>query len=75
MARPHNPRGNTSPRRYTGGRPRTTLRVRIDKESMRTLRLLANASGTTPEERAAVLLTNAIEQAWRSYDAKILQCD
>jgi predicted HicB family RNase H-like nuclease len=75
MARPKHPRGNTSPRRYTGGRPRTTLRVRIDKESMRTLRLLANASGTSIEERAAVLLTNAIEQAWQAYDEEIQRVD
>ncbi len=32
MAKPKDPKGNTSPRRYTGGRPPTKIELHIRKD-------------------------------------------
>lgn len=71
MARPKNPRGNTSPRRYAGGRPPTKIDLQIRKDALRTLKILAAAAGMEPEAWAAAALTNAVDEAWRAYDAEI----
>lgn len=59
--------GNTTPRRYTGGRPRGKIEIEIGSEAYKRLRVLAAAQSVTVEALAAAWLLNKIEQEWAEY--------
>lgn len=50
------------------GRPAGGVSVALSADELQTLRILAGLAEQSIEERAAVLLKNAIAQAWREYD-------
>lgn len=59
--------GNTTPRRYTGGRPPKKLEAEIGSEAYKRLRTLANAQSVTAEALAANWLLIKLEAEWEEY--------
>jgi hypothetical protein len=60
-------------KRPGAGRPRLQVSCGISADDLRTLRTLALAAGVSVEDKARVLLANAITEEWRRYDESITQ--
>jgi hypothetical protein len=56
-----------------GGRPRLQVSCAIIADDLKTLKALALAAGVSIEDKARVLLANAIAEEWARYDAEISQ--
>ena len=49
------------------------VEVAVTADDLRTLRTLALAAGVSVEDKARVLLANAITEEWQRYDESITQ--
>lgn len=73
MAKRKDGGGNTTPRRYKGGRPRGKIDLEIGTDAYKKLRTLANAQGVSPEGLATAWLLMKIEAEWQEYTAGVAE--